>query len=106
MIDKKYNKTDNYMIDINYKQDANGIEVVAILDKLYVCASVEFLLTVADFFIKSMPTASTERSTQVQLKHAPGKPKHDKGLQKCIWLFKESLGGRKHPEKHNLLIFF
>nr|XP_048724050.1 intermembrane lipid transfer protein VPS13C isoform X3 [Caretta caretta] len=78
MIDKKYNKTDNYMIDINYKQDTNGIEVVAILDKLYVCASVEFLLTVADFFIKSMPTASTERSTQVQLKHAPGKPKHDK----------------------------
>uniref|UniRef100_A0A674KAL2 Vacuolar protein sorting 13 homolog C n=1 Tax=Terrapene triunguis TaxID=2587831 RepID=A0A674KAL2_9SAUR len=78
MIDKKCGKTDNYMIDINYKQDTNGIKVVAILDKLYVCASVEFLLTVADFFIKSMPTASTERSTQVQLKHAPGKPKHEK----------------------------
>uniref|UniRef100_A0A8C0J7X0 Vacuolar protein sorting 13 homolog C n=1 Tax=Chelonoidis abingdonii TaxID=106734 RepID=A0A8C0J7X0_CHEAB len=78
MIDKKCGKTDNYMIDINYKQDTNGIGVVAILDKLYVCASVEFLLTVADFFIKSMPTASTERSTQVQLKHAPGKPKHEK----------------------------
>uniref|UniRef100_A0A8C3T172 Vacuolar protein sorting 13 homolog C n=1 Tax=Chelydra serpentina TaxID=8475 RepID=A0A8C3T172_CHESE len=78
MIDKKYDKTDNYMIDINHKQDTNGIEVVAILDKLYVCASVEFLLTVADFFIKSMPTASTERSTQVQLKHALGKPKHEK----------------------------
>uniref|UniRef100_A0A8C0J913 Vacuolar protein sorting 13 homolog C n=1 Tax=Chelonoidis abingdonii TaxID=106734 RepID=A0A8C0J913_CHEAB len=80
MIDKKCGKTDNYMIDINYKQDTNGIGVVAILDKLYVCASVEFLLTVADFFIKSMPTASTERSTQVQLKHAPGKPKHEKVL--------------------------
>uniref|UniRef100_A0A674K9G4 Vacuolar protein sorting 13 homolog C n=1 Tax=Terrapene triunguis TaxID=2587831 RepID=A0A674K9G4_9SAUR len=80
MIDKKCGKTDNYMIDINYKQDTNGIKVVAILDKLYVCASVEFLLTVADFFIKSMPTASTERSTQVQLKHAPGKPKHEKVL--------------------------
>uniref|UniRef100_K7FJM8 Vacuolar protein sorting 13 homolog C n=1 Tax=Pelodiscus sinensis TaxID=13735 RepID=K7FJM8_PELSI len=78
MIDKKYDKTDNVMIDINYKQNTNGIEVVAILDKLYVCASMEFLLTVADFFIKSMPTASTERSTQVQLKHVPGKPKHEK----------------------------
>uniref|UniRef100_A0A8C4YCP0 Vacuolar protein sorting 13 homolog C n=1 Tax=Gopherus evgoodei TaxID=1825980 RepID=A0A8C4YCP0_9SAUR len=78
MIDKKCGKTDNDMIDINYKQDTNGIEVVAILDKLYVCTSVEFLLTVADFFIKSMPTASTERSTQVQLKHAPGKPKYEK----------------------------
>uniref|UniRef100_A0A8C3HXX4 Vacuolar protein sorting 13 homolog C n=1 Tax=Chrysemys picta bellii TaxID=8478 RepID=A0A8C3HXX4_CHRPI len=78
MIDKKCGKTDNYMIDINYKQDTNGIKIVAILDKLYVCASVEFLLTVADFFIKSMPTASTERSTQVQLKHVPGKPKNEK----------------------------
>ncbi|XP_074863378.1 intermembrane lipid transfer protein VPS13C isoform X3 [Carettochelys insculpta] len=79
MIDKKSDSTDNVMIDINYKQDTDGIEVLAILDKLYVCASMEFLLTVADFFIKSMPTASTERSTQVQLKHVPGKPKQEKG---------------------------
>uniref|UniRef100_A0A8C8RP73 Vacuolar protein sorting-associated protein 13C n=1 Tax=Pelusios castaneus TaxID=367368 RepID=A0A8C8RP73_9SAUR len=78
MIDKKYDKTDNVMIDINYKQDADGIIVVAILDKLYVCTSMEFLLAVADFFIKSMPTAATERSTQVQLKHTTGISKHEK----------------------------
>uniref|UniRef100_A0A8D0H4F6 Vacuolar protein sorting 13 homolog C n=1 Tax=Sphenodon punctatus TaxID=8508 RepID=A0A8D0H4F6_SPHPU len=59
---------DSYMIDIQYKQDKNGSKVVAILDKLYVCASVEFLLTVADFFIKSMPTASTEGSKRLQFK--------------------------------------
>ncbi|XP_053128095.1 intermembrane lipid transfer protein VPS13C isoform X2 [Hemicordylus capensis] len=79
MIDKKDDQSDNVMIDINYNQNKNGSEIVAILDKLYLCASVEFLLTVADFFIKSMPTASMERPTQIQLKHtAPGKPKPEK----------------------------
>uniref|UniRef100_A0A803YFR7 Vacuolar protein sorting 13 homolog C n=1 Tax=Meleagris gallopavo TaxID=9103 RepID=A0A803YFR7_MELGA len=69
MIDKKDNTNDSSMIDMSYKQDKNGTEVVAILDKLYVCASMEFLLTVADFFINSMPTSSTERSTQLHLKN-------------------------------------
>lgn len=69
MIDKKDNTNDSSMIDVSYKQDKNGTEVVAILDKLYVCASMEFLLTVADFFINSMPTSSPERSTQLHLKN-------------------------------------
>uniref|UniRef100_A0A8C3JPH8 Vacuolar protein sorting 13 homolog C n=1 Tax=Calidris pygmaea TaxID=425635 RepID=A0A8C3JPH8_9CHAR len=76
MIDKKDDTNDSSMIDINYKQDKNGTEVVAVLDKLYICASMEFLLTVADFFINSMPTSSSERSAQFQLKHgASGKSK-------------------------------
>ncbi|XP_014800034.1 PREDICTED: vacuolar protein sorting-associated protein 13C isoform X2 [Calidris pugnax] len=76
MIDKKDDTNDSFMIDINYKQDKNGTEVIAVLDKLYICASMEFLLTVADFFINSMPTSSSERSAQFQLKHgASGKSK-------------------------------
>uniref|UniRef100_A0A8C4VEJ6 Vacuolar protein sorting 13 homolog C n=1 Tax=Falco tinnunculus TaxID=100819 RepID=A0A8C4VEJ6_FALTI len=76
MIDKKDDTNDSSMIDINYKQDKNGTEVIALLDKLYICASMEFLLTVADFFINSMPASSTERSAQFQLKHvASGKSK-------------------------------
>ncbi|KFO96709.1 Vacuolar protein sorting-associated protein 13C, partial [Calypte anna] len=76
MIDKKDDTKDSSMIDISYKQGKNGTEVTAVLDKLYVCASMEFLLAVADFFINSMPASSTERSSQFQLKHvAPGKSK-------------------------------
>ncbi|NWW74640.1 VP13C protein, partial [Climacteris rufus] len=76
MIDKKDDTNDSSMIDIRYKQDKNGTEVVAVLDKLYICASMEFLLAVADFFIKSMPMSSTERSAQFQLKQvASGKSK-------------------------------
>ncbi|KFP20127.1 Vacuolar protein sorting-associated protein 13C, partial [Egretta garzetta] len=76
MIDKKDDTNDSSMIDISYKQDKNGTAVVAVLDKLYVCASMEFLLAVADFFINSMPASSTERSAQFQLKCvASGKSK-------------------------------
>ncbi|KFP74234.1 Vacuolar protein sorting-associated protein 13C, partial [Acanthisitta chloris] len=76
MVDKKDDTNDSSMIDISYKQNKNGTEVVAVLDKLYICASMEFLLAVADFFINSMPTSSTERSTQFQLKQvAAGKSK-------------------------------
>ncbi|KFO74137.1 Vacuolar protein sorting-associated protein 13C, partial [Cuculus canorus] len=78
MIDKKDDTNDSSMIDISYKQDKSGTKVIAVLDKLYVCASMEFLLTVADFFIHSMPATSTARSTQFQLKHtASGKCKSE-----------------------------
>nr|XP_021141464.1 vacuolar protein sorting-associated protein 13C [Columba livia] len=69
MIDKKDDTNDSSMIDINYKQDKNGSQVTAVLDKLYICASMEFLLAVADFFINSVLASSTERSAQGQLKH-------------------------------------
>ncbi|NXQ30935.1 VP13C protein, partial [Alaudala cheleensis] len=76
MIDKKDDTDDISMIDIRYKQDKNGTEVVAVLDKLYICASMEFLLAVAHFFIKSMPASSAEGSAQFQLKQvASGKSK-------------------------------
>ncbi|XP_054859061.1 intermembrane lipid transfer protein VPS13C isoform X2 [Eublepharis macularius] len=79
MIDKKDDQSNNVMIEINYKQDKSGSNVVAILDKLYLCASVEFLLTVAEFFLKSVPEASSEGSAQIQLKHTTtGKPKPEK----------------------------
>ncbi|KAM8804771.1 intermembrane lipid transfer protein VPS13C [Eudromia elegans] len=82
MIDKKDDTNDSSMIDLSYKQDKNGTEVVAVLDKLYICASMEFLLTVADFFISSMPASSTERSAQLQLKNvAPGKLKPEKEIR-------------------------
>lgn len=81
MIDKKDDTNDTSMIDIRYKQDKNGTEIVAVLDKLYICASMEFLLTVAHFFIKSMPVSSAEGSAQFQLKQvASGKSKADTGL--------------------------
>nr|XP_033776023.1 vacuolar protein sorting-associated protein 13C isoform X2 [Geotrypetes seraphini] len=83
MIDKKGYKSDSPMIDINYMQDKEERSITAFLDQLYVCASMEFLLTVADFFIKAIPQSpatSREKSTQIQIKqvgHLKSKPDKD-----------------------------
>ncbi|XP_078536950.1 intermembrane lipid transfer protein VPS13C isoform X2 [Lissotriton helveticus] len=78
MVDKKDDTSNDVMIDMTYKQDKNTKLIVAILNKLYVCASMEFLLTVAEFFINAVPqssTPSTEKSSQFQLKEALPKSK-------------------------------
>jgi vacuolar protein sorting-associated protein 13A/C len=70
------------MIDISYKQDKNGSQVDAVLDKLYVCASVEFLMTVADFFIKAIPQSPENMAKEIQIpskQAATGKVKLEKG---------------------------
>ncbi|XP_026537812.1 vacuolar protein sorting-associated protein 13C [Notechis scutatus] len=76
MLARKDGKADSVMIDIDYKQNKNGSDIVAVLDQLYLCASMEFLLTVADFFIQSMPAAKpAEKPAQFALKPASqGKP--------------------------------
>uniref|UniRef100_A0A8C6YGF2 Vacuolar protein sorting 13 homolog C n=1 Tax=Naja naja TaxID=35670 RepID=A0A8C6YGF2_NAJNA len=68
MLARKDGKADSVMIDINYKQNKNGSDIVAVLDQLYLCASMEFLLTVADFFIQSVPAAKpAEKPAQFAL---------------------------------------
>ncbi|XP_058851035.1 intermembrane lipid transfer protein VPS13C-like isoform X2 [Acipenser ruthenus] len=71
MVDKKDDGGDSVMIDLSFTQSQSESSVVAVLQKLYVCASVEFLLAVADFFIKAMPqgpSATPNKSNQLQLK--------------------------------------
>ncbi|XP_058486199.1 intermembrane lipid transfer protein VPS13C isoform X3 [Solea solea] len=43
------------MIDVTYRQSRGQREVVSVLHKLYMCASVEFLMAVADFFLQALP---------------------------------------------------
>uniref|UniRef100_A0A8I5ZMR7 Vacuolar protein sorting 13 homolog C n=1 Tax=Rattus norvegicus TaxID=10116 RepID=A0A8I5ZMR7_RAT len=82
MIDKKNDQDGNSsMIDVSYSQDKNGSQIDAVLDKLYVCASVEFLMTVADFFIKAMPESPENIAKDIQIpsrKTAPGRVKMEK----------------------------
>ncbi|XP_036909925.1 vacuolar protein sorting-associated protein 13C isoform X2 [Sturnira hondurensis] len=68
MIDKKNDQDNNSsMIDVSYKQGNNGrSHLDAVLDKLYVCASVEFLMTVADFFIKAMPQSPENMAKELK----------------------------------------
>lgn len=47
------------MIDVTYRQSVAERELVAVLQKLYLCASVEFLLAVTDFFLQALPQSSS-----------------------------------------------
>lgn len=83
MVDKKNSQESNSsMVDVRYRQDKNGSQIDAVLDKLYVCASVEFLMTVADFFIKAMPQSPENIAKEIQIpsrQTAVGRVKTDKG---------------------------
>uniref|UniRef100_A0A8C4LD24 Vacuolar protein sorting 13 homolog C n=1 Tax=Equus asinus asinus TaxID=83772 RepID=A0A8C4LD24_EQUAS len=74
MIDRKNDQDNNSsMIDISYKQGKNGSHIDAVLDKLYICASVEFLMTVADFFIKAVSQSpeNMAKEAQIPLRQTP-----------------------------------
>ncbi|XP_075713818.1 intermembrane lipid transfer protein VPS13C isoform X2 [Rhinoderma darwinii] len=81
MIDQKDSSSTRSMIDINYKQIGQQRFITAILEKLYVCASVEFLMTVADFFIQAMPQdPATDKPLQIHARQStPTKTKAVRG---------------------------
>ncbi|XP_075064457.1 intermembrane lipid transfer protein VPS13C isoform X2 [Mixophyes fleayi] len=81
MIDQKDSSSTRSMIDVNYKQTGQERSITAILEKLYVCASVEFLLTVADFFIQAMPQSpAPDKTMHIHARQAtPTKGKAERG---------------------------
>lgn len=42
------------MVEVNYRQGRDGTTLDTVVQDLYLCASMEFLLTVADVFLKAM----------------------------------------------------
>uniref|UniRef100_A0A8C1KHE7 Vacuolar protein sorting 13 homolog C n=1 Tax=Cyprinus carpio TaxID=7962 RepID=A0A8C1KHE7_CYPCA len=65
-------ETSEPMIDMTYSQSADERSVVAVLQKLYLCASVEFLLAVADFFVQALPSSpptQRDKTNQLPLKY-------------------------------------
>ncbi|XP_048040237.1 vacuolar protein sorting-associated protein 13C isoform X8 [Megalobrama amblycephala] len=72
MLGRRDEETTEPMIDVKYSQSVDERSVVAVLQKLYLCASVEFLLAVADFFVQALPTSSPTRQdnpNQLPLKY-------------------------------------
>ncbi|XP_066557958.1 intermembrane lipid transfer protein VPS13C isoform X2 [Amia ocellicauda] len=70
MVGKKEDSKDA-MIDMTFTQSESERSLVAVLQKLSLCASVEFLMAVGDFFINAMPQtppALPEKSSQLQIK--------------------------------------
>ncbi|XP_067454112.1 intermembrane lipid transfer protein VPS13C isoform X1 [Thunnus thynnus] len=59
MVGRRDEQSSEVMIDVTYRQSGEEREVVAVLQKLYLCASVEFLMAVADFFLQALPQTQT-----------------------------------------------
>ena len=43
----------NMMVEVNYRQGREGMVLDTVVQDIYLCASMEFLLTVADLFLKA-----------------------------------------------------
>lgn len=43
----------NKMVEVNYRQGREGTTLDTVVQDVYLCASMEFLLTVADIFLKA-----------------------------------------------------
>uniref|UniRef100_A0A671MWF0 Vacuolar protein sorting-associated protein 13C-like n=1 Tax=Sinocyclocheilus anshuiensis TaxID=1608454 RepID=A0A671MWF0_9TELE len=72
MLGRRDEETSEPMIDMTYFQSADERSVVTVLQKLYLCASVEFLLAVADFFVQALPSSpptQRDKTNQLPLKY-------------------------------------
>uniref|UniRef100_A0A8K9UZ19 Vacuolar protein sorting 13 homolog C n=1 Tax=Oncorhynchus mykiss TaxID=8022 RepID=A0A8K9UZ19_ONCMY len=67
MLGKRDEASEEDMIDVAFTQSAGERQVVAVVQKLYLCASVDFLMAVADFFIQALPQSSTSQLPLKQL---------------------------------------
>ncbi|XP_043958536.1 vacuolar protein sorting-associated protein 13C isoform X2 [Gambusia affinis] len=55
MVGQRDEDVSQAMVDVTLRQSQVERDLVAVLQKLYLCASVEFLMAVADFFLQALP---------------------------------------------------
>uniref|UniRef100_A0A8D2NBI0 Vacuolar protein sorting 13 homolog A n=1 Tax=Zonotrichia albicollis TaxID=44394 RepID=A0A8D2NBI0_ZONAL len=66
MVEMKRGFEKKVMVDVNYKQGRDGTALDVIVQEIYLCASMEFLLTVADIFLKANAESAAQRNLKQQ----------------------------------------
>lgn len=61
MVGRRDEVSEEAMVDVTYRQSARERQLDAVLQKLYLCASTEFLMAVTDFFLQALAAAPRER---------------------------------------------
>lgn len=61
MVGRRDEVSEEAMVDVTYRQSARERQLDAVLQKLYLCASTEFLMAVTDFFLQALAAAPKER---------------------------------------------
>ncbi len=54
MMAMRQGREGDVMVDMSYRQGRDGTVLDTLVQDIYLCASMEFLLTVADVFLKAM----------------------------------------------------
>uniref|UniRef100_A0A672UD78 Vacuolar protein sorting 13 homolog A n=1 Tax=Strigops habroptila TaxID=2489341 RepID=A0A672UD78_STRHB len=72
MVEMKHGFDKKVMMDMSYKQGRDGTVLDVIVQEIYLCASMEFLLTVADIFLKA--NAESAASNLIYIFEAPVQP--------------------------------
>uniref|UniRef100_A0A1A8GA63 Vacuolar protein sorting 13 homolog C n=1 Tax=Nothobranchius korthausae TaxID=1143690 RepID=A0A1A8GA63_9TELE len=71
MVGQKEESSSQAMIDVTFRQNASERDVVAVLQELYLCASMEFLTAVADFFLQAHPQTSSSSTSAAPTERLP-----------------------------------
>uniref|UniRef100_A0A8C3VHC8 Vacuolar protein sorting 13 homolog A n=1 Tax=Catharus ustulatus TaxID=91951 RepID=A0A8C3VHC8_CATUS len=67
MVEMKHGFEKKVMMDVNYKQGRDGTVFDVIVQEIYLCASMEFLLTVADIFLKAKAETSVQPVSTMEM---------------------------------------
>ncbi|RXM32961.1 Vacuolar protein sorting-associated protein 13A [Acipenser ruthenus] len=84
MVEMKPGFEKNEMVDISYRQGRDGTVIDTIVRDIHLCASMEFLLTVADIFVKASQLSSVAAQKKKPVTTAT------KVLQPCDVFFQSS----------------
>ncbi|XP_028328893.1 vacuolar protein sorting-associated protein 13C-like isoform X2 [Gouania willdenowi] len=63
MVGRREQEGSEPMMDLTFRQRSGRKEVVTVLQKIYLCASVEFLLAVGEFFLQALPQSSASNAS-------------------------------------------
>lgn len=61
MVGRRDEDSGEPMVDVTYRQSAGERQLVAVMQKLYLCASTEFLMAITDFFLQAVSSAPKDR---------------------------------------------
>lgn len=61
MVGRRDEDSGEAMVDVTYRQSAGERQLVAVMQKIYLCASTEFLMAITDFFLQALSSAPKDR---------------------------------------------
>ncbi|RXM33331.1 Vacuolar protein sorting-associated protein 13A [Acipenser ruthenus] len=102
MVEMKPGLEKNWMVDISYRQGRDGTVLDTVVRDLILCASMEFLLTVADVFVKASQLSSAADQKKKLVTTATKEQAHHCTEYTCKQIYREAARYSSKLKKINL----